>query len=258
MKTHRPTKGRDRVCAQPARDHPYFLLSGPPYRPTGATYSLHPLHRSVIHPDRSQTLDPQHQSTSDRFLNSAANLELVSNYTFLHPDIHHLRLFHSAISTPDSQNPHGTALFCTVPRNENFLGSDQCRILSGLGASLAYGIWAPGHFSQMLTFPSQVPAFTIFTLKKYDHSIVCHLRKFIGASQKIRQPFPLCSSVAFLCELCATSPSPLRKLTFLSQVPAIINSNDLIYLAPIPAAANPSSRTRDIRFVPPGRIRIHS
>ena len=38
------------------------------------------------------------------------------------------------------------------------------------GVSLGFGLWAPGHFSQMLTFPSLVPAFTIFTHKKYDHS----------------------------------------------------------------------------------------
>src|SRR5688572_29504126 len=57
-----------------------------------------------------------------------------------------------------SRNPHGTAVFCTVPPNRIFSHrAGHCRF-SGLGASLVFGIWAPGHFSPMSTFPTQVPA----------------------------------------------------------------------------------------------------
>jgi hypothetical protein len=41
----------------------------------------------------------------------------------------------------------------------------------GIGHSLVFGIWPLGHSPKVLTFPSQVPAFTIFTPKKLSRSI---------------------------------------------------------------------------------------
>src|SRR5687768_12674422 len=111
--------------------------------------------------------------------------------TTLRPALH-------APATLHSQNPHGTAVFCTVPRNQIFSHLRQPSVFSPLGASLAFGIWVLDLFPTMLTFLAQVPDFFVF------------LRQF----RKIDS----CSFVS----ICGSTPLPASVL-FHSRFPATIN-----------------------------------
>ena len=58
-----------------------------------------------------------------------AKLKIRAESTFPQAEPRHLHwtILHPAICTLHSRNPHGTALFCSVPRNENFLSSLHSR-----------------------------------------------------------------------------------------------------------------------------------
>ena len=77
------------------------------------------------------------------------------------------------VCTLHSPNPHGTALFCTVPGNQIFSLWLSCVNVAdslGIGHSLMFGFWDPCHFlcgsarpaTAGLTFASQVPDLTLF------------------------------------------------------------------------------------------------
>src|SRR5688572_18164766 len=104
---------------------------------------------------------------------------LSGQSTFPSPELRTLRqpILHSAIRALHSRNPHCTSVFFTVPPNPIFSFGSRIEPQFHFGASLAFGIWARGHFScgrarsatARSIFPPQVPGLTFLTLC-FDHS----------------------------------------------------------------------------------------
>ena len=113
--------------------------------------------------DRSQILDPQHQSTSDRFLQIPVPL-----------GVHPLGCPH----LPNQINQHHfqahcTAAFCTVPPNRIFSSGLNLHPRHSLSSLCLCGFVCAS--PQMLTFPSQVPDLTFLTLRFYAQARLSNL-----------------------------------------------------------------------------------